>query len=537
MKQTSTQSWITAIFLLAVLAAAPALEVDQDEIRVEPDAVEFINYTGAHTEVNTREEILSIGSSLGNVIRGVPADQSTRGGDARYRIIHAVDSSVTEGFDADILILGERAAVDHIDNLRRILSAYLQSAYGYTEADGNTLAVFVTVYNAVHRGDAAYFAERYKEVVTRELTAGRIGLALSYTDWPGKTQIVIPLSDPAFAGTLSTVDTSSLTEDAVIESIRTDESSPQDVRRDMTELKERESDEAQERADRAGEEARQARTEAEKLDEQAAAAEEEAAQAQAEAEEAAAAAEADPGNEEAQQAAEEAAARAEEKQEEAETLRQEQTAAEERAEEKEQEQQREQQMAEQKQQEAATERREIAADIQRELDEEAAGQQEAVSRANPVAGLRVVDTEELLSEILLISTADGSALKTSALNSVRNRTLLDTGEAYIAAAGQSGTVRLVLIDKNTLEVIQESEQTLAPETMLTASNNDYYAAVSQDGGTYLGRFDRNLNLQARSSVRISPFTAITVTEQGIVVQDESSALRILRATDLVDVNR
>ena len=93
MKQTSTQSWITAIFLLAVLAAAPALEVDQDEIRVEPDAVEFINYTGAHTEVNTREEILSIGSSLGNVIRGVPADQSTRGGDARYRIIHAVDSS------------------------------------------------------------------------------------------------------------------------------------------------------------------------------------------------------------------------------------------------------------------------------------------------------------------------------------------------------------------------------------------------------------------------------------------------------------
>ena len=84
--------------------------------------------------------------------------------------------------------------MDHIDNLRRIIAAYLESAYGYSRQDSQTLAVFVTVYNAVYRGKLDVFKQKYKTVVTKNLTANKAGLALNYAEWPGKTQIVIPLS-------------------------------------------------------------------------------------------------------------------------------------------------------------------------------------------------------------------------------------------------------------------------------------------------------------------------------------------------------
>ena len=527
---------VSGIFLLAVAVLIFPLEVDEEEIRVDASAIEFINYTGPHTQIDTIQEIVSIGAGLGDAVSSSPRDAYSGHGDSRYYVIHAVDTSVKEGFDADIFILGGNASVDHIDNLRRIISAYLSHAYGYSTKDADTLSVFITVYNAVYRGNTDYFSGKYKQVVMNELTADKAGLALSYKDWPGKTQIVIPLSDPAFSGTLSSVDTTSLTEDEVIESIKTDESSPQDTRRDMTELKEREGDEAQERADEARREAEKAEAEAAQAGERADEAQKEADEAKQAAEEAAAEAEANPDDEEAAQAAEEAAAEAEKKQQEADAIKEEQAAAEERAAEKTAEAEREQEMADRKQQEAQSERQQIAADTQKEIDSENEERMAAITSANPVAGLRVTDESELLSEILLLNTSDGSTLKTSPINSIRNRTLVDSGDAYMAVAGKNDTVKLVLIDRYTLEVTKESAETIAAESMLAKSNNDYYAVINRNGTAYLARFDKDLNVQARSSIAVLPYTAITITDNGIIIQDSSSKLRILRATDLVDLN-
>ncbi len=518
-----------------MLASVYPLEVDRGEISVDTTRVEFINYTGAHDEINTIEEIQAIGSMLGLEIRPLPADELARVGNERYRVIHAVDPSETNGFDADILILGETAAVDHIDNLRRIISFYLSSAYGYPARDANTLAVFITVYNAIHRGDIAFFEGRYKDIVTNELSAASAGLAFSYTDWPGKTQIVIPLSDPMFSGTLSTVETSLLVEDDVIASIRADESSPQEIRRDMADLMEREGDEAEVRAEQARAEAAQARTEAARLEREAAETQREADAARREAEEAAAEAEAaDRG---ARRAAQETAATAEERQREADSLREQQQAAEQRAAEAETRAEREQELADRRQEQAADARRQIASDTQSEIDSAAARREAAIAEASPAAALRITGQQDLLSEILLVNTGSGSVLRTSALNSIRNRTLLDTGEAYMAVAGQGAAVRLVLIDRLTLEVIRESEQAIASESVLAASGNDYYAVISRNGSFYIGRFDRNLNLQATSAIQVQPFTAIAVSEGRIIVQDTESNMRILRATDLIDLNR
>ena len=200
--------FVAAVFFAGTAFFASALEVDRAELQsAGANSVVFINYTGPHQIINTVEQIRSIGSGLGGSISANSARESRAGQASRYYVIHAVDPSTTEKLDADILILGEQAIVDHIDNLRRIIAAYLESAYGYSRKDSQTLAVFVTVYNAVYRGKLDVFKQKYKTVVTKNLTADKAGLALNYAEWPGKTQIVIPLSDVRSGG-LSAVDTS-----------------------------------------------------------------------------------------------------------------------------------------------------------------------------------------------------------------------------------------------------------------------------------------------------------------------------------------
>ena len=116
---------VLCTLLLAVQFFAPALEVDKAELESAGSAnsIVFINYSGPHQIINTIDEIRKIGIGLGKVIAKNLEKETNAGQTARYYVIHAVDPTVTEKLDADILILGERAGVDHVDNLRRIIGA------------------------------------------------------------------------------------------------------------------------------------------------------------------------------------------------------------------------------------------------------------------------------------------------------------------------------------------------------------------------------------------------------------------------------
>ena len=236
---------------LAVIGTAFAIEVDQNELKqAENTPIEFINYTGSHTEIDSLRAIAEIGKGLaGAARRGRAGDMN------RYAVIHAVDTTVTTGLDADILIIGSAAKVDHINNMRVIIASYLQSAYGYSEKDAKTIAHFITIYNAVYRGNLDSFKGKYKAVVLRYLTAEKVGLALRYDEWPGHTQIVIPLSDQKYSGTLSTIDTTSISDKHVVEKMREQDDKDIETRKDMIDLKERESSAARERANAAQQEA------------------------------------------------------------------------------------------------------------------------------------------------------------------------------------------------------------------------------------------------------------------------------------------
>ncbi|MFI3257440.1 MAG: P83/100 family protein [Spirochaetales bacterium] len=186
------------VYAICILIMFPLVSLEVDRVELESagsnDSIVFVNYEGPHDVINSIEEIKSIGSELGVIIEPDATVAQNIGETDRYYVIHAVDPNTSSGLDADILVLGENALVDHIDNVRRIIAGYLESAYGYTPENASTIAVFTTVYNAVYRGQQDVFNAKYKSVVTENLIAEKIGLSVDYRDWPGNTQIIIPLA-------------------------------------------------------------------------------------------------------------------------------------------------------------------------------------------------------------------------------------------------------------------------------------------------------------------------------------------------------
>ncbi len=228
--------------LLATLPgpAARALEVDVDEIRTGP--VRFINYRGKPRKRDSRAEIESIGEKLA---RGSEKEVPARFF-MKYSIIRAVAKEEPEKFSADIFSIDRDARVGHIAIVRRIVSSYLMNRYGYSREDARTISLFLSYYNAVHRRDIPYFASRYKSVVMRYVTARNAGIALRWSEWPGATKMLIPLGEGAREGRPGGVEPDAISDDRTIDEIRKDDRHIDD-RKKMTDLRERKLDRDRER--------------------------------------------------------------------------------------------------------------------------------------------------------------------------------------------------------------------------------------------------------------------------------------------------
>lgn len=539
---------------LSTIAAAFAIEVDQNELRqADNQPIEFINYTGAHREVDSLRAIADIGRRLaGAVTKGRAGDMN------RYAVIHAVDTAATTGLDADILIIGKSARVDHITNLRVIIASYLRAAYAYSEQDARTIAHFITLYNAVYRGDMNAFKARYKDVVIKHLTADKAGLAVRYDEWPGKTQIIIPLSDVKYSGTLSAIDTTSISDKKVVEKMREQDDMDIAARKNMIDLKERESEAARERAGIAQGEADATQKEAGRKQKEATAAQKDAdksakqsAQAEKEAAAAKKQAEKDPNNQQAVKDAEKKQKEAEKKQQEtaakqkdAEAKQKEADEAAQKAQDKRKEASDENRFADKKDAEVQSDRKDVAADtrkiIEDNRDERKAQDEDALASALPGAMLRVVNPSNMLSEIVIMDLRTGKTVKTSSLNTIRGRSLLEGQDSLIAIAGtKSGNdmITLIAINPHTLEITKRASVAVAEQSMLARSDSGYYAVIEQGGKYYLGRFNEQLEMQGKSVMEVPSYTAVIVTAQGIMVQDTANAIRLLNKETLAEVVR
>lgn len=525
-----------------------AASVNENELKSagNPDTIVFENYTGPHSVINSVSEIQEIGSEIGKQVSANVDVSKSYGSSAKYSVIHCIDPNESGKLDADIFIIGSSATVDHIKNLRRIIASYLSAAYGYSSKDAETVAVFVTVYNAVYRSNMTYFSSKYKKVVTDNLTSAKCGLAISYKDWPGSSQIVIPLND--VRGGLSTVDTSVISDKKVVSSMQEDDDRNIDSRKQMVDIKEREADNAQEKATeaqkKATEEKNNAKEEVKKAEEmkkEAEDAKKEAEVKKAEAEEARKTADENPKDKEAQKEAEvkeeeakEAEAKAEEAVQNAEKQEEKAEEAKEAAAQAEKEAEEAQETADIKRTEAQTERTTIAKD-QLEVIET-----EKKNESSPAAyGLKLIDDLGVLSGLVKINANDGSIIKESPVTVIRNRTILESGDNFIAVAGVpvgNGAVKLVQISKDTMEIVKESEEILSENSVLVENGGSYYCVIKEGKSDYfVAKYSADLQLLLKSQISVKPATSIFVSSNGIMVTDTKGKPALLKVQDLSPV--
>jgi hypothetical protein len=509
--------YVRKVMFLSVLVAGMAgighAQVDRGELQRNLAPVTFYNNEGPQARVETREQIRQIGAGLGQQVR---ASQTRTGAVSRYFVIHSVTAPDGDKLDADIFGLGPNAGVDHIRNLRTIIQGYLQEAYSYSGADAALLAEYITIYNAVYRGNWTYFSGRFKKPVIDNLNRDSAGLAVRYQEWPGKTLMLIPLN----TGGLSSINTSAISDSRVVERMRTEDDRGVPQRQGMVDLKEREAAQAEREAaakreavraeeaaaarekQRLEEEQRQIARDRQRLDEDRAlgrttgeeAAQREAALSQRETD-------ADKKSNELNQRESDLAAQREE------AARQEQFAA-------------------QKQDEARQDRESIARDQQTMIELGVPPQ----GSIQGVISLVIERQNAAFGRLVSLDPATGRELRRSGLDTVRARTLTIINNKVLAIAGENrgnSAVRLIEVNPNSLEMTKQGDDDVHPDSLIWVNGGDLYViAANRDGTFNLARFNTDLILQARSKTGVHP-NAMVSLQQGLILTQRADGKPVL----------
>ena len=493
------------VILLIVCSSlwAEDVRVDRDELAsIGDQSIKFINYVGPHEFINTLDQIRGIGRSLGAEITPQVSGEASLGG--KYRVLHIVNPEIETGLDADIFIIEASAAVDHINNMRTIIAGYLETTYGFSARDAYLVAEFVTYYNAVYRGDMEMVIDRYKGPVVDALDPEKIGLDTHYSNWPGKTQMLIPLRSAGLV-----VDTGAITEEEVIDEMRKEDDMGLDSRRDMVELREEEIDKEQVELD-------DRREEVEKREE---AVSEELGVL-----------------EEKEQAGEELSPEEETLKEELEdekaAVEDEKAAVEE-----------EQKQIDERTDEVLEMRDDIAEDENKRMEE---SEKEATFTSaplvTPVWFLMVDDEGDGIpfGRVVMYNLEDGKRLAVSNVTAVRGRSMAILPDSLLVIAGkESGNakVRLMLLDQKTLETQKEGSHDVFPGSLMTVKGSDIYLITTDNGEWRLGKFNTSLDRTAVSEVAVEPWTSISFDGVSLFIQGATGEILKLSASTLKEEAR
>ncbi|MDF1568534.1 MAG: P83/100 family protein [Spirochaetaceae bacterium] len=506
-RTVSLRSFLIAVALVlgASLSWGQDVSVDRDELAsIGDQTIKFINYVGPHEFVNTLDQIRSIGRMLGESIDPGESGEASVGG--KYRVLHIVSPDIEEGLDADIFILEPEAAVDHIANLRTIIAGYLETAYGFASRDAYLLAEFITYYNAVYRGDIAMANQRYKAPVTEELVADKMGLDTHYSNWAGRTQMLIPLRGDGVRGEGAppVVDTGAISDEQVIEEMREEEDMGLDSRRDMVELREDEIDQDQAALDERKEDVERrdeaVTEELEELQDK-----EDSGEVLTPAEE----------------------VRREE-------LTQEKAAVEEEKAEVEEQQQK----IDERTEEVLDMRDDIAEDENARM--QGSGTEDTFTSApeeTPVWFLLVDDEGDGIpyGRVVKYNLDDGRRLAVSSVTAVRGRSMAILPDSLLVIAGKEGgnsKVHLMLLDRQSLETTREGVDDVFPGSLMTVRGSDIYLVTTVGNEWRLGKFNTSLGRTAVSDLAVEPWTSISFDGDSLFVQGDNGEILKLSASTL-----
>jgi hypothetical protein len=353
---------------------------------------------------------------------------------------------------------------------------------------------------------------------------GNEGLSTIWSDWAGQTLMLIPLRTAA-DGSLSAVDTSTITSEDVIERMREDDDRGIEQRQAMVELKEREADEATQKAELQREaivaEEKRVAEERRRIDEERAALEKQrAADAQKDAANGSDSGEPALSEEEAAQKEAELAAREEElnkSEEELEALRQEEEAN--------------LALAERKSEEAQAERKAISED-----QSEVLGIAAPPTQPQPpsLLGVRLNPGAASVGRIVRINATNAAQIQSSEINTLNARTVTFASGKIIAMANTGGKQFLVEIDGTTLHVVKQGEDELNKDSLIWLNGISLYAISLTGGKNYLSRFDVDLVKKAASSAEVHPNATVIFQGDKLLTQAPSGAVIILNPESLAE---
>ncbi|MDZ7793742.1 MAG: P83/100 family protein [Spirochaetia bacterium] len=195
----------------------------------------------------------------------------------------------------------------------------------------------------------------------------------------------------------------------------------------------------------------------------------------------------------------------------------------------EEEQQREDRTATEDEQEAAQEE-ETQVTAQTPAEAEAA---EAAPPTLPFALFRQQDNQ-LLGRLALLEP-NGQIAALSTLNTIRTREPVDFGEMYVAIAGEDNpprAVRLVGLNQENLELEQQSETDIYPESPLLIIDNSIYCIIRESGSHYIGKFNTQLQLQQQSDQPVLAYTWLQQFGEQLIAQNEVDSVQRYRISDL-----
>jgi hypothetical protein len=509
--------------------------VDTEELKSSAKKVEFVNFTGTHTVIETAEQIRGIGRGLasGAAAGAVPARWLTK-----YSVFHVPSAAGQKTFGADIFSIDADSRIDHINNVRRIVSAYLEQLYGYPRRDADTLALFVSYYNAVNRGDLAYFAKRYLPAVASRLDAAKVGISTKYFEWPGATQLVVPISASAGRDILGALDATELTSAAVTDLLKAREDKGVADRTAAADLKAREAEAAKKAlADE------QARLEAQRkavADQEAAA---KAAQAEADRLKAAGSPEAAKAQEEAKRQADELAARQAAEKAAAEKLAAEQKAVADR------ERELAAEKAEIERDKAAIEAAKTPEQKAAELaarEAEVAKREEAARKGETDSSiyggkLYYMKIKEYLAgghynnDMLIINAATGALILKSEESDICGHEfdLFKSGVVVISHKGdhQLGHF-LTLLSLEDLTRLAVGDDMIFYRSFVEVREDFIYAIVNAKDGYYLGKFNADMKRIAMSKERVDGDSFISFYNDLIYINREDKQILVLSREDL-----
>ncbi|MCR4579956.1 MAG: hypothetical protein K5681_06385 [Treponema sp.] len=183
-----------------IFAEDPSASVDMDFLsKAKKETYIEDNSAVAWKNYNSGKQIRDMGRRLGAEVRyqaevnKAEFPFSSGYPDYKYKAARVYPSSKA---GADVIYIGKSARVGTFKNLNRVLSGYIERAYGVSMAQADQIAMKVCYWNTNHYNDKAYFKANFNHRVVEvfENRTKTLGLARSYKYWPGNARIVIPFT-------------------------------------------------------------------------------------------------------------------------------------------------------------------------------------------------------------------------------------------------------------------------------------------------------------------------------------------------------